>query len=160
MLVDWFLRLTVIFIAFLVSIMTTAAVAFYTLQGPIAASTRSINRSVNEVFSPGHFEAGLDRVLTLLEIIGAVIGGTTLTAALLTAVALIILGEALGLRSWMYYVLGGGLVMGMAAAIQGFDFALIDMAVPGFALSLVAAGFAGGGVYWFLAGRRAGRKIF
>ena len=156
MIVDLFLRITVIVIAFMVSTAVTAVMVIYTLRGPVAAAGRSAGRAASGM---DDLESSLDALLTIFEVIASLVGGFTLTAALVTAVIVIVAGEIMRLRSWMYYVLGGGVAMGLAAAVQGLDFQLIDLALPGFALSLVSSGFVGGGVYWLLAGRRAGIRL-
>jgi len=156
MIIDLILRLIVIVIAFMVATTATAIMVFYTLRGPIASLGREAGRAVSGI---DDLETSLDAVLTLLEVFASLVGGFTLTAALIPAVIVIILGEVMRLRSWMLYVLGGGVAMGMAAAVQGFDFELIDLAFPDFTLSLVSSGFVGGGIYWLLAGRRAGIRL-
>ena len=156
MIVDLILRLFLVFIAFVVSMAVAAIMLFFTLQGPLAAVGRTASQAMAE---PDDWEAGLDQVLTLFEVIAKLIGGFTLTAALIPAVILIAAGEIMHIRSWMYYVLGGGVSLGLAAAVQGLDFGLLDMALPGFALSLVSSGFAAGAIYWLLTGRRAGVRF-
>ena len=156
MIVDLFLRLTVIFIAFMVSTMVTAVMVFYTLRGPIAEMGRSAGGAVSDL---DDLESSFDALMTLMEVFASLIGGVTLTAALVPAVLIIMAGEIMRLRSWMVYVLGGGVAMGLAAAVQGLNFHLIDLALPGFALSMVSSGFVGGGIYWLLAGRRAGIRF-
>ena len=71
---------------------------------------------------------------------------------LLAAVA----GEVLRIRSWMYYVLAGGAslaVVPILAAPETVDLAKV-LASP-YMTIFAAAGFAGGFVYWLLAGSRA-----
>ena len=80
--------------------------------------------------------------------------GPALTAlpALVAAVA----GEALRIRSWMYYVLAGGValaVVPLLAAPQGTD--LTEIAASHYMTIFATAGFAGGFIYWLLAGARA-----
>jgi hypothetical protein len=80
--------------------------------------------------------------------------GPALTAlpALIAAVA----GEALKIRSWLYYVPAGGAslaVIPILAAPQSAD--LAQIAASHAMTVFAAAGFAGGFVYWLLAGARA-----
>jgi hypothetical protein len=80
--------------------------------------------------------------------------GPALTAlpALVAAVA----GEALRIRSWMYYVLMGGValaVVPLLAAPQAAD--LTEIAASHYMTIFATAGFAGGFIYWLLAGARA-----
>jgi hypothetical protein len=80
--------------------------------------------------------------------------GPALTA--LPGLIAVVAGEVLKLRSWVYYVLAGGAslaVIPILAAPPSADLAAIagSHAMTVFA----AAGFAGGFVYWLLAGARA-----
>jgi hypothetical protein len=155
LLVDLVLRLFVIAIAFVCAAASTAVALFFTLRGPLAAAGRAIGEAGNSIET---VESAFDAVLTLVEVFARLAGGVTMTAALATALVAILLAELFRFRSWIYHVLAGGLAMGAAAAVQGFDLDLIDIALPGFAVSLVAAGFVGGAVYWLLAGRRSGLR--
>ena len=80
--------------------------------------------------------------------------GPALTA--LPALVAVIAGEALKIRSWMYYVLAGGAslaVIPILAAPQSMDLAQV---IASHAMTVfAAAGFAGGFVYWLLASVRA-----
>jgi hypothetical protein len=72
--------------------------------------------------------------------------------SILPALLVIVVGEVLRLRSLLFYVVGGGLAVAalpLVASPAGTGFNL--QALAGFA----TAGFAGGIVYWLLAGRRA-----
>lgn len=89
---------------------------------------------------------------------GMVLFAGTVAPALnaLPALVAVVAGEVLRLRSWMYYVLAGGAslaVVPLLAAPQGADLTAIvaSQYMPIFA----AAGFAGGFIYWLLAGRQA-----
>jgi hypothetical protein len=65
-------------------------------------------------------------------------------------------GEVLRIRSWMYYVLAGGAslaVIPILAAPETVDLPKV-LASP-YMTIFAAAGFAGGFVYWLLAGSRA-----
>jgi hypothetical protein len=76
----------------------------------------------------------------------------TALPALVAAVA----GEVLRIRSWMYYVLAGGAalaVVPLLAAPEGAD--LTEIAASPYMTIFAAAGFAGGFIYWLLAGARA-----
>jgi hypothetical protein len=80
------------------------------------------------------------------------LAGLTIVPALFV----IIVGEVARIRSWLYYVVGGGLSLAvlpfLARMGQGSE-----AAMPPAALwqVLATAGFAGGFVYWLIAGRRA-----
>jgi hypothetical protein len=72
--------------------------------------------------------------------------------ALLTAVA----GEVLRIRSWMYYVLAGGVSLAVIPILAAPDTAdLTKVLASPYMTIFAAAGFAGGFVYWLLAGSRA-----
>jgi hypothetical protein len=80
--------------------------------------------------------------------------GPALTAlpALVAAVA----GEVLKIRSWMYYVLAGGLALASIPIIAAPKSADLSALLASHAMTIfAAAGFAGGFVYWLLAGARA-----
>lgn len=153
MIVDVLLRLVVISVGLVFAGAATVVALFFTLRGPIAAAGRAAG---DAAAATSDFESSLDAVLALMRIFGAMVGGFTMTTALAVALAAIVVAEVVRVRSWLYYVVGGGVALGAAAAVQGLDLALLDVALPGFAISLVAAGFIGGAVYWFIAGRRAG----
>ena len=88
--------------------------------------------------------------------IGAYLFAGTVTPALtiLPAIAAAIAGEALKLRSWMYYVLAGGAALAAIPLLAG-DPAAAGLPEGQYVTIFAAAGFAGGFVYWLLAGRRA-----
>jgi hypothetical protein len=91
-------------------------------------------------------------------IFGMVLFAGTVTPALNALPALIgvVAGEVLRIRSWMYYVLAGGASLAaipILAAPVPADLPRI-MASP-YMTIFAAAGFAGGFVYWLLAGARA-----
>jgi hypothetical protein len=80
--------------------------------------------------------------------------GPALTA--LPAVIAVVAGEVIRIRSWMYYVLSGGAalaVVPLLAAPRGAD--LAEIAASHYMTIFAAAGFAGGFIYWLLAGARA-----
>jgi hypothetical protein len=80
--------------------------------------------------------------------------GPALTA--LPALVAVVAGEVLHIRSWMYYVLVGGValaVVPLLAAPQGAD--LTEIAASHYMTIFATAGFAGGFIYWLLAGARA-----
>ena len=96
---------------------------------------------------------------------GAAIFAVTVVPALTIVPALvaIIIGEALHIRSWMYYVLAGGaalLAVPLLARAPG-DLVVapaeLMVALPSgqYMTIFAAAGFVGGFVYWLLAGRNA-----
>ena len=88
--------------------------------------------------------------------IGGVLFAWTVAPALtlLPALAAIIAGEALNVRSWMFYVLAGGGALAAIPFLAGEPEAA-GLPAGQYATIFAAAGFAGGFVYWLMAGRRA-----
>lgn len=79
------------------------------------------------------------------------------TAVLVPALSLVIIGEIARIRSALFYLVGGGLVMSILPLLMRYD---VDprphapLLAAGWQV-FATAGFAGGLVYWLLAGRRA-----
>jgi hypothetical protein len=91
-------------------------------------------------------------------IFGMVLFAGTVTPALnaLPGLIAVVAGEVLRIRSWMYYVLAGGVALAaipILAATEPAD--LPGIIGSPYTTIFVAAGFAGGFVYWLLAGSRA-----
>ena len=88
---------------------------------------------------------------------GAVLFTGTIAPAItaLPAFIAVVVGEVLGLRSWIYYVLGGGAALAAIPLLAGAS--LDDPAIPAgeYMTIFAASGFAGGFVYWLLAGARS-----
>jgi hypothetical protein len=80
--------------------------------------------------------------------------------AFVPALPVMVAGELLGRRGWLFHTLGGGLVaVVVLAAIWGDAWrGSGEDAVP-LAAIIVAAGLAGGFAYWLVAGRNAGLWI-
>lgn len=76
------------------------------------------------------------------------------TIAFLPAAAAIVLAEAFGWRSVVFYLLAGGAIGAFAVHVTEQSGALEFADRP--YLALLAAGFIGGFVYWLFAGRFAG----
>lgn len=89
---------------------------------------------------------------------GMVLFASTVTPALtvLPAAIAAIVGEVLRLRSWMYYVLAGGAALAAIPILAAPpSHALPTWPASQWMTIFAAAGFAGGFVYWLLAGRSA-----
>jgi len=89
---------------------------------------------------------------------GAVFFATAVTPALtaLPAVIAVVAGEVLRLRSWVYYVLAGGLSLAAIPLLAAAPEAGVPAVPAGEYMTIFAsAGFAGGFTYWLLAGARA-----
>lgn len=76
--------------------------------------------------------------------------------AVLPALAVIVIGEVARVRSWLYYVIGGGAALASIPLLTVLNQGVVA-AAPLAALwqVLATAGFAGGLVYWLIAGRNA-----
>jgi hypothetical protein len=75
---------------------------------------------------------------------------------LVPAVLVVIVGEVARLRSALYYVAGGGVALAIVPFLTRFDQPASALALaPAVWQVLATAGFAGGFVYWLLAGRNA-----
>src|SRR4029450_11097600 len=89
---------------------------------------------------------------------GIVLFASTVTPALtaLPAIAAAVVGEILRIRSWIYYVLAGGASLAAIPLLVTPSSAdLPAVATSQYMTIFVAAGFAGGFIYWLLAGARA-----
>ena len=91
-------------------------------------------------------------------IFGMVLFAGTVTPALNALPALIgvAAGEVLRIRSWMYYVLAGGASLAAIPILAAPDTADLPRIIASPYMTIfAAAGFAGGFIYWLLAGARA-----
>lgn len=142
MILDTILRWIGIFIAFVVS----AAISVMVLFMLVSTWAGSVLREM----APGDpvIDAGAELIGGALAFI-AVFPALTSLPGFIAVVA----GELLHIRSWIYYVLAGG----AALAVIPFMAGGADAGPPAAAYTslFAAAGFAGGFVYWLLAGRRA-----
>jgi hypothetical protein len=93
---------------------------------------------------------GADRAFGLVFFVGTVAPALTVLPALAAVVA----GEVLRLRSLMYWILAGGASLAAIPLLAG---APPEPSLPTgqYMAIFAAAGFAGGFVYWLLAGARA-----
>jgi hypothetical protein len=89
-------------------------------------------------------------------VFGMVLFAGTIAQALtaLPALLAVIVGEALGMRSWMYYVLAGGAAV-VAIPLLASPDAVAALPSGQYMAIFAAAGFVGGFAYWLLAGRNA-----
>ncbi len=82
-------------------------------------------------------------------------GGGILASGLtvIPALAVVVIGEVARIRASLYYIVGGGLALVEIPVLAGSQSAALPEAVV---MQVCAtAGFAGGWIYWLLAGRRA-----
>jgi hypothetical protein len=115
-------------------------------------ATLGLERLTHAISADGPASRSLDEIFEFLRLAMLLLSSLTL----LPALAVVIVGEAARVRSLLYYVVGGGLALIaipiLARLGQGGGQVLPAAAVwPVFA----TAGFAGGLVYWLVAGRRA-----
>jgi len=89
--------------------------------------------------------------------LGFVLFAGTVTPALtaLPALVAMVVGEILRIRSWMYYVLAGGASLAAPLLVAPTAADLPAVATSQYMTIFAAAGFAGGFIYWLLAGARA-----
>lgn len=89
-------------------------------------------------------------------VFGMVLFAGTVAHALtaLPALLAIVVGEALRIRAWMYYVLAGGAAVAAIPLLASPDNIAVLPSGQYMAI-FAAAGFVGGFAYWLLAGRNA-----
>lgn len=75
---------------------------------------------------------------------------------LVPAIAVVIVGEVSRIRSSLYYIVGGGLALAAVPLLTKLGAGgALELPAPAVWQVLATAGFAGGWLYWLLAGRRA-----
>jgi hypothetical protein len=142
------------------TLMRIIAVTFSAALGALASLfvmvTLGLERFTHATYGQAFEEKTLSAIVDWLQT-----GFAALTpVALLPALALVLIGEVARIRSWLYYLVGGGAalaVIPLLSAINGGVTGGLNAAVSTAALwqVLATAGFAGGFVYWLLAGRNA-----
>ena len=99
--------------------------------------------------------ADFDHAFEVLERLVRLLKEIFRAETIMLPIALVIAGEVSGLRNPIYYVGAGGLSVGIIPKLAWFGIANVlgenSKLWPVFA----SAGFAGGFVYWLIAGRRA-----
>lgn len=108
----------------------------------------------------GALHSAGDETRALTIILDFVTQGVGLAAAatLIPALAVVIVGEVARIRSPLYYVLGGGAALAVIPLLSHATMASADgtPGVPTVLWTVLATGgFAGGFIYWLLAGRQA-----
>ena len=91
-------------------------------------------------------------------VFGVVLFASTVAPALtcLPGLIAVVVGEVLRVRSWMYYVLAGGASFAAVPLLVGaHNDDLQAVASSQYLTIFLAAGFAGGFIYWLFAGARA-----
>ena len=135
-------RIVLLPIAFVVAGMATLFVVFSLGQ----------ERVVQAISARSQDEVPVDAIMDLL-----VLGRRFASVhALVPALLLVIVGEAARIRSAVYYIVGGGAALAVVPLLTriGQPATLLELS-PAVWQVLATAGFAGGFVYWLLAGRNA-----
>lgn len=77
-------------------------------------------------------------------------------ASIVPAVLVVLAGEVARIRSALYYIVGGGIALAALPLLKASGGPGTGMADIGLGWQVFAtAGFAGGAIYWLVAGRRA-----
>ena len=77
------------------------------------------------------------------------------TLTVLPALIAVVIGEVLKFRSWMYYVLGGGLSLLAVPLLVGTPDEIASLPPVQATAIFATAGFTGGFIYWLICGRGA-----
>ena len=135
-------RIILLPIAFVVAALATLFVVFSLGQ----------ERVVQAISARGPDEVPVDAIMDVLALALRFASVHTLVPALL----LVIVGEAARIRSAVYYIVGGGVALAIVPLLTraGQPATVLELA-PAVWQVLATAGFAGGFVYWLLAGRNA-----
>lgn len=133
-------RLIWVPIAFLIA----AAAAMLVL---VTLGLETITHAIHSFDGPDTVEAAYDVAWQGMIIAS----GATLIPALLV----VIVGEVARIRSWLYYLVGGGVALAILPLLSRIDPGTMTYALPALWHVFATAGFAGGFVYWLLAGRNA-----
>ena len=125
-------------------IAAVAALAVLTTLG----LERFTQATYNQKLSPENMDAVVDWLFAGLQWASAM--------TVVPALAVILIGEVAGIRSWLYYVLGGGAALASIPLMTALNSGVVS-AIPLAAAwqVLATAGFAGGLMYWLIAGRNA-----
>ncbi len=114
-------------------------------------------RLVEAMAGRGQDSDSLGAIFDLLRQGQVLMSGLTI----IPAVLVVVVGEVARIRSWLFYIVGGGLAFAAVPLLARYG-----QAMPGASISSIipptlvwqvfaTAGFLGGWVYWFLAGRNA-----
>ena len=134
-------RLIIVPFAFLLAAMTAGMLLFVLGQERIVQVLGGQNVTVDGVFGAG-------------EVMVRVAIATFSVQTLLPVLLLIVFGEVSHLRSPIYYIVGGGAAVGVIPLLARLGQTGLPEAASLWQI-FATAGFAGGFVYWLLAGRRA-----
>lgn len=136
-------RMIVVPFSFLIAALFTAFVLV----------TLGMERATQAVYGKNLDET--DSFFAIIDLVGQ---GVVLASGvtLLPAIAVVLIGEISRIRSAVYYILGGGAALVSVPLLVRFGQSG-DMVLPNPVVWQVfaTAGFAGGFIYWLMAGRRA-----
>ena len=104
-----------------------------------------------------HAVHNLDEADTISAAYDVIWQGTIIAsgATILPALLVVIAGEVARIRSWLYYMIGGGVALAIIPLLAEIDPGTMTYALPALWHVFATAGFAGGLAYWLLAGRNA-----
>jgi hypothetical protein len=109
-------------------------------------------RFVQAIGRRGADETTVDAAVELFGVVLEFFSGYSLVPAIL----LVIIGEVARLRGLLYYVIGGGAALAAVPLLTRLNQSASALGVAEAVWQVLAtAGFAGGFVYWLLAGRNA-----
>ena len=109
-------------------------------------------RIVQAMVGRGPEQASIDAAFTLLAFVLQLLSVYTLAPAIL----LVVIGEVARLRSALYYVIGGGATLAAVPLLARLQQPASALEIAEVVWQVLATGgFAGGFVYWLLAGRNA-----
>jgi len=136
-------RLILLPIAFLISVAVTGTIV-------ATLGLEHITQAMH-----GRSDDGAEVASTLLEWLRQ--GSVLVTGlSILPALAVIIIGEVARIRSWLYYMIGGSIALATVPLLARMGQIDEISNVPPIVWQVFAtAGFAGGLVYWLIAGRKA-----
>ncbi|MFM1814185.1 MAG: hypothetical protein RLZ98_880 [Pseudomonadota bacterium] len=135
-------RLFLVPFAFVIAAVATAFVAFTLGSERVIQMTHEFNDDARAV----------PELIAMMFNIGVLFTGLSLAPAVL----LIIVGEVARIRSSLYYIIGGGVVLALIPVVSRMAAGYELQMPPAIVWQVLAtAGFAGGFVYWMIAGRSA-----
>ncbi len=104
-----------------------------------------------------HAVHNLDEADTISAAYDVIWQGTIIASGmtLIPALLVVIVGEVARIRSWLYYLVGGGIALAVIPLLARIDASTMTYSLPALWHVFATAGFAGGFVYWLLAGRNA-----
>jgi len=135
-------RVIVLPVAFVLAVVATLVVIISLGQ----------ERAVQALSARGPENIQIDAVVDLAALAMRLASIYTLVPALL----LVIVGEVARIRSALYYVIGGGIALAIVPMLTRVNQPMTVLELSPVVWQVLAtAGFAGGFVYWLLAGRNA-----